>query len=469
MIKVFVSSTSQDLTDHRAVARNVILDMNWHPVMMEHMGSSSQATVDACLDLVSQCELFVLIVAYRQGWVPTHDQGGNGIDSVTALELKHARENNIPVLAILSNDDWPGKLWEKDQLAREWVDQFRANLNLPAVFFDFEIDASLPSFRTTLHAQMLSYRQSMIEKEVRANSLGADLEYLAEACEGMTSGNSIPFIGPFVYGDGPLSPSALAQSLYGEHSESELALTLAAEHREQRTGSRSVFLNQLSHIIREQSAMAPQCRIFDLVSSISKPWFVIYTGLDLRIENSLNEIGTPYVIVTHIGRSYRGIHDGKVLVLRQGEPAHICAADQLEVSDSENIIYRPLGSPLLHDQLDEDLELDTVVITESDHLNFLGNSYRKATQIPTRFARWLDRRPLLFLGYAMEMWHFRLVMKVFQSVGGHYRRASTFAVRKPTSPMEEIAWRRLSTKRIPIELDEFIQQVTGRDSQVTPA
>ena len=49
-MKVFVSSTSKDLTDYRAAARKVILDQGWHPIMMEHFGALPDSTVDACLN-----------------------------------------------------------------------------------------------------------------------------------------------------------------------------------------------------------------------------------------------------------------------------------------------------------------------------------------------------------------------------------------------------------------------------------
>lgn len=469
LIRVFVSSTSQDLADHRAVVRNVVLDMHWHPVMMEHMGASPNKTVSACLDLVETCDLLVLVVAFRQGWVPSVDQGGDGVTTVTAFELAHARTRNIPILAILADEDWPGKLWEKTQAAREWVDKFRADLNLPAVFFSHEADSSLPSFRTTLHAQLVDYRQDILAKEVRRSQVDINLNYLLEARDGILAGDNTPFIGPFIYGEGPLSPFALARALAPDLEDQNVSLAIAAEHREQRTGSRYTFLNQLSQVIEEQSVQAPSCRVLSLIPSITKPWFIIYTGFDMRIEELLDSHDVPYVVVTHISRSYEARYDGKVLLLRKDREAQICGADELEIGNGENVIYRPLGSPLLHNGLDEDLELDTVVITESDYLNFLGRNYYEATQIPSRFARWLDRRPLVFLGYAMELWHFRLVMKVFQSVGGHYRRASTFAVRKSATPMEDIAWRRLSTKRIPIGLDEFAETLSESETHASRA
>ncbi len=103
-LRVFVSSTSKDLHEYRAVARNVILDVKWLPQMMEHIGTRPEATVEAMRAEIKGCSLVLLIVGFRRGWVPEADKGGNGVDSITALELAYARENKIPVLAMMASE-----------------------------------------------------------------------------------------------------------------------------------------------------------------------------------------------------------------------------------------------------------------------------------------------------------------------------------------------------------------------------
>ena len=96
--------------------------------MMEHFGAMPEATVEACYKRLVTCNLVILIVAWRQGWVPAKEQGGNGEDSVTALELQFAREHHIPVLAFLADKSWPGDLREDNDAARAWVKKFRNEL-----------------------------------------------------------------------------------------------------------------------------------------------------------------------------------------------------------------------------------------------------------------------------------------------------------------------------------------------------
>jgi hypothetical protein len=170
-LKVFVSSTSQDLLDYRVVAREVILEMGWYPVMMEHFDAMPYPTVEACYKKLKECDLMVLIVAFRRGWVPTPEQQGNGQDSVAALELTFARHHEIPVLVFMASEDtWPGNLWENDDPnARAWIYNFREHINLPAMFFNYELHADneserFPTFRTSLRASLLRYRESYDEE-----------------------------------------------------------------------------------------------------------------------------------------------------------------------------------------------------------------------------------------------------------------------------------------------------------------
>ena len=91
MLRVVVSSTSQDLKAFRQVVKDAVLDQGWHPVRMEHFGTGTGGTVEECVRKVEGSDLVVLLVAFRRGWVPAPGQGGDGESSVTALERAAAR------------------------------------------------------------------------------------------------------------------------------------------------------------------------------------------------------------------------------------------------------------------------------------------------------------------------------------------------------------------------------------------
>jgi len=67
---VFISSTSEDLKDHREQAAKAARALGFHPEMMEDWSASGRPSVEACLARVAKADVVVAIVAQRYGWVP---------------------------------------------------------------------------------------------------------------------------------------------------------------------------------------------------------------------------------------------------------------------------------------------------------------------------------------------------------------------------------------------------------------
>jgi hypothetical protein len=468
-VAVFVSSTSRDLEDYRAVARNVLLDLHWRPEMMEHFDAMTEPTVEACTAAAARSDLILLIVAWRQGWVPTVEQGGNGRDSITALELAHARRLNIPVLILMASKSWPGDLWEDEQAKREWVRNFRDTINQPAAFFDHEPPTTreaerLPAFRAVLKQNLLAFKERILRTEEDAPAL----EVLRSARDGLLEGTTIPVLGCGIYGDGPLSSQALSRAMRqrpgiaaaGEGRD-EMPLATAAECRERFDGSRDDFLRRFRKLLEQQSAEAVLSPLLDLLAGIESLTLIVSATYDRLLENRLAQSGRKHAIVAHVIRSYEGREDGKVLILRPGRPAEFCPANLLSFAPDELVVYKPHGSPYLHDGLDPDLEIDTVVVTETDLATFLPRLNSDESGVPNPFRTRFRRSPLLFLGYTMEAWHYRLMMMIFQSTGRQGRKASTLAVRVPDAEVEELAWKRLNTDLIRMDPNQFARSAKG--------
>jgi tetratricopeptide (TPR) repeat protein len=103
-IDVFVSSTSNDLTDHRQKIRDVITNRKLHPIMMEDFPAISQDAVDLCKGKVEEAELFIGVYANRYGYRPN-----NGEKSITELEYEWAKAKGIDRLLFVldKNYTWP--------------------------------------------------------------------------------------------------------------------------------------------------------------------------------------------------------------------------------------------------------------------------------------------------------------------------------------------------------------------------
>ena len=353
-LKVFVSSTSEDLRDFRAAARLVILDLGMDPVMMEHFGASEHPTVDACRKELESADVVLLVVAFRQGWVPTAEQGGSGVDSITALELRHARERRVPVLAMMAGKSWPGDLWEDEPGPRAWVRQFQQNLNQSAVFFEHEKPAgreseSLPAFRGLVRHVLLRFKEEWLARRAPAAAPGGGLDFFDRAAEGLRAGNEIPFIGAGIHGDGPLGSAALAAALGGRPAgEGALPLATLAEYRERFLNDREAFLRQLKAMVVEQRDAVPPPPLYDLLAGLPRLPMVISATWDDLLEKKMRDAGRSYAVVAHVVRSVDGEHDGKVVVRRaEGEPT-LHKADEVDLEGVDCVVYKPLGSVALN-------------------------------------------------------------------------------------------------------------------------
>jgi hypothetical protein len=453
-LNVFVSSTSEDLEPFRAVAEQVVRDLGWVPEMMEHFGALPTTSVQACFSKIAAADLVVTIVAFRRGWVPTVEQGGNGRDSITALEIAEARRCGIPVILMLAHENiWPGRLYEQSDDGRAWVTAFREGLNQPAQFFDFEqVEAgareSLPKFRAKLRQGLLAYKERVVAR--RASSVRGPVE-TDTAISLLKRGALIPFVGPGIYGDGPLGRVSLARALDEDGSKD---LATAAEMRENKELSRVNFIAALSTVLAEQASKASVPDVVRLLAELPDCRLIVSTCLDDVLECQLQAAGRRLTTITHIMNSFDGEHDGKVLVLREGQPVEVRASRDVDISHSELTLYKLLGTPS-QEALQSEGQIDTTVITESDHLLLVRRLANPNTSIPPAIVRVLRQKPLLFLGYDLDLWQYRLVLQLFQAIG---RPAGPIAARQPTSSVESNAWRRLQINLLGMNANVFAAQ-----------
>jgi hypothetical protein len=116
-MKVFLSSTAQDLVAHRKVADDTLLRMSQEAVVMERFGPISGEPAAECERKARECDVVVCIVAHRYGFVPDKGRG-----SITRREVEAARAAGREVLVWIVADDHP---WtekkEQDLLADSTV------------------------------------------------------------------------------------------------------------------------------------------------------------------------------------------------------------------------------------------------------------------------------------------------------------------------------------------------------------
>lgn len=105
-MKVFISSTFEDLKEYRQAVRSAVLRLGHHPIGMEDFGSRPSAWDQAALDAVNACHVFVGIYARRYGSIPQGDDL-----SITEQEFDRAHALGIPRFCyhLDSKYTWPEK------------------------------------------------------------------------------------------------------------------------------------------------------------------------------------------------------------------------------------------------------------------------------------------------------------------------------------------------------------------------
>lgn len=110
VLEIFLSSTSEDLRDHRRVVAEAIDSFGQLSVRMESFGAKPVAPLEVCRDEVRRCDALIVVVGHRYGWVPTEAEGGDGLKSITWWEVQWALEAKRPVYAFLADPNvaWTG-------------------------------------------------------------------------------------------------------------------------------------------------------------------------------------------------------------------------------------------------------------------------------------------------------------------------------------------------------------------------
>src|SRR5262245_13949864 len=101
-MKVFLSSTAQDLIPYRQVADDTILRLSQQGVRMERFGPLPGTPIDECERVARESDVVICIVAHRYGYEPEKGRG-----SITRREVEAAKAAGKDVLVWIVAEDYP--------------------------------------------------------------------------------------------------------------------------------------------------------------------------------------------------------------------------------------------------------------------------------------------------------------------------------------------------------------------------
>ena len=171
-MRVYVSSTSDDLERHRQAALEVAREIGVEPIVRDPAARRGLSRVEACGRQVADADLLLAIVGWRTGEVPGPELGGDGNRSWTEWEVKSAFDRGLPVAVMMAGDSWP--LRETDAVGSSMVRDFRGELDRLAVRFAGKPENGLGDFRELLRRRLLDAARG----ERQASDAGASIEGL---------------------------------------------------------------------------------------------------------------------------------------------------------------------------------------------------------------------------------------------------------------------------------------------------
>jgi hypothetical protein len=105
MARIYLSSTYEDLVEHRRAVGQVLLQMEHLVIGMEGYAAADARPLDKCVKDAASVDVYVGIFALRYGHVPD----GTGGVSITECEYRAASDSGVTRLVFLlrENHEWP--------------------------------------------------------------------------------------------------------------------------------------------------------------------------------------------------------------------------------------------------------------------------------------------------------------------------------------------------------------------------
>jgi len=213
------------------------------------------------------------------------------------------------------------------------------------------------------------------------------------------------------------------------------------------------------------------------------PRLIITTNYDVLIERILESRGLPYFAISHIMRNSR--YAGRFLcykTLDQSWTQCILTRTQLEetlmtMSEDEpdtSLVYKMHGTARLKARVNEEAAqdfVDSIVLTESDYVEFLEDD--RLNKVPTRVLDFMRRSNLLFLGYSLEDWNFRVLLQRLHRIQVKQKqsRKRHWACRLMEQPdeVERRFWNLRGVELYPVSLDMFLERLMEQIRQLSPS
>ena len=241
-------------------------------------------------------------------------------------------------------------------------------------------------------------------------------------------------------------------------------LMLVSSWVEHGTGDRPRLSRKLrAHLANEQQPL-PYNSLHDLLARVArqKPMAIITTNYDDLAELALIERGVPFdLFVVAIDRPAGEPRVQGATLFRpagQNELKPVTGEQELldvEIDAGGEVRLRRTVLFKIHGHIGRTSRADdTFVITEEDYVSFLGRMGSGNSVIPADLANLMQSRTLLFLGYGLRDWNFRVLLDRLTKMRRQAIRS--YAIAYDIDLAESRLWDQRNVKVFNADLNEFV-------------
>lgn len=262
----------------------------------------------------------------------------------------------------------------------------------------------------------------------------------------------------------------------GYPGDPEDPLTKIAQYYIESAGDRNALLLYLRDRFHKGVPNSYDTTCFKFLAGLPAdkiPSLIISTNYDTLLERNLENRGIPYLCVSHvIGVSKYAtrmiVYDrlGNMTsenLMTVVEVERHLSKVKVEHGDRLKVIYKMHGSAAAYVSKDDlqnmglHADLNTIVISEQDYLDFLNKI--TSGKLPVQIQKMLLTRNLLFLGYSLADWNFRLVL---QRIRANQLASNTrhWACVLHEDRVESFFWDKRGVLFYYLQLDHFLAELS---------
>ena len=324
-IRVFVSSTMDDLANEREAVVEAIKSLNLEPVNAEGILPNGGTSWDVLELEIRTSMICILIQGDRYGWIPTEGYGAGRDKSVTHLEIDVAREEEIPILPFFKKLKYGADSTSSDAVRRDrfrneigdWTNGlFRGEFNLASDLKGIVIQALLDVFTASYLRTAVQTRVSSTAAEMPARLAFGNIR-LRNVPRDVSTRSEVLFAGAGMslsagYPSADALAGVIGQALgldpgqTSRHSLSELFEVAEI------TLGRTRCLGIVGELLNPPFPVEPTLAH---VAAVQRFPIILTTNYDMLFEHSCEMLDIPYVVRTP-GDDLKGGTQSSVIIFK---------------------------------------------------------------------------------------------------------------------------------------------------------